>query len=103
MGLGFGAGWSPCIGPVLGGVLGVALTGGSIIKGGALLLLYCLGLGLPFILVSLGNTQITQKLSWFSRHYASIQKVAGILLILLGALIVTDLLAPLSGLTWLTV
>lgn len=103
MGLGFGAGWSPCIGPVLGVVLGVALTGGSILKGGALLALYCLGLGLPFVLVALGLSQITAKLSWFSRHYATVQTVAGVLLIGLGALIVTDLLAPLSGFTWLTV
>ena len=103
MGFGFGAGWSPCIGPVLGVVLGMAVSAGSIGMGTALLVVYCLGLGLPFILVAAGAASITKRLSWFSRHYGTVQKVSAVLLIALGLLLVADLLAPLSSLTWVSV
>ena len=103
MGLGFGAGWSPCVGPVLGVVLGMAVTSGSAGLGTALLVVYCLGLGLPFLLVAAGATWVTARLQWFSRNYAVIQKVSAALLILLGFLMVANLLAPLSDLSWMTV
>ncbi len=103
MGFGFGAGWSPCIGPVLGVVLGIAMTSGSTALGTGLLIVYCLGLGLPFLLVAAGATWLTERLGWFSRHYRAVQKTSAALLILLGLLMVTNLLAPLSGFSWLTV
>lgn len=100
MGLAFGAGWSPCIGPVLGVVLGMAVTTGSAGHGLALLVVYCLGLGLPFVLVALGVDRLTAKLSWFSRHFRAIQLISAALLMLMGFLMITDLLAPLSGFSW---
>lgn len=101
MGLAFGAGWSPCIGPVLGAIIGLALTKGSLLAGTGLLLVYSAGLGLPFVLLALGATGVTERLSWFTRHQKAVQTVSGILLLLVGFLLLTDLLAPLSSFTWL--
>ncbi len=103
MGLGFGAGWSPCIGPVLGVVLGLSVNSGSVLTGTFLLVLYCLGLGLPFLLVAAGATWVTERLSWFSRHYQAVQYVSAALLMSMGVLMITNLLAPLSGFSWITV
>ena len=102
MGLGFGAGWSPCIGPVLGVVLGLAVASESAMLGTGLLIVYCLGLGLPFLLVAAGATWLSERLSWFGRHYRVVQWISSGLLILLGLLMITNLMAPLSSFSWLT-
>lgn len=103
MGLAFGAGWSPCIGPVLGVILGMSLARDSAVAGLALLVVYCLGLGTPFMLLSFGATWVTRRLRWFSRNYRAIQVVSGVLLLAMGFLLIADLLAPLSGIVWISV
>ncbi len=97
MGLGFAAAWSPCIGPVLGVILGLAMVRGSLGVGMLLLLSYCLGLAFPLLLMAAGVGGLRDRLSWFSRHGRVITIVAGILLIVIGFLLATDLLAPLSN------
>ena len=59
LGIAFAAGWTPCIGPVLAGILAIAASGGTV-KGAALLVVYSLGLGLPFLLVGLGVDRLVR-------------------------------------------
>lgn len=101
MGVAFGAGWSPCIGPVLGMILGMSLARDT--AGLPLLLVYCIGLGVPFMLLALGATWVTRRLQWFSRHYRAVQLISGVLLLAMGFLLIADLLAPLGAITWISV
>jgi cytochrome c-type biogenesis protein len=99
LGMAFAAGWTPCIGPVLGGILAVAAGGGTI-KGAALLVVYSLGLGLPFLLVGIGADRLVRSLGWVRRNYRVIAGVSGALLVTVGVLLVTGLfqrfIAPLA-------
>ncbi len=88
LGMAFAAGWTPCIGPVLGGILAIASAGGTA-KGAALLLVYSIGLGLPFLLVGLGADRLVRALGWVRRHYRSIAGVSGALLVVVGILLIT--------------
>ena len=97
MGVAFAAAWSPCVGPVLGVILGLAMVRGSMGVGMLLLFAYCAGLALPLLLMAAGVSGLQERLSWFSRHGRTITVVAGILLIVIGFLLATDLLAPLSN------
>ena len=67
LGMAFAAGWTPCIGPVLAGILAIAATGGTV-KGAALLVVYSLGLGVPFLLVGLGADWLMRSLGWVRRQ-----------------------------------
>jgi cytochrome c-type biogenesis protein len=100
LGMAFAAGWTPCIGPVLGGILAIAASSGSALRGAGLLFVYSLGLGLPFLLVGLGVQRLMGAVGWIRRNYRWIAGVSGALLIVLGVLIVTGeftrLLAPLA-------
>lgn len=93
MGVAFGAGWSPCIGPVLGAVIGLALTSGTMVKGLGLMLVYSAGLALPFILLAGGATGLLGRLSWFTKHARAVKVASGVLLVVVGFLMITDLLA----------
>lgn len=90
VGLTFGAGWTPCIGPILGSILLIASTTGSAMQGFKLLLVYSLGLAIPFMATSLA-------INSFLSHYSSIQKymrvimfLSGLLLIGFGVILLTD-------------
>lgn len=100
MGIAFAAGWTPCVGPILGSILALAGSTGSVAQGTLLLLAYSLGLGLPFIAVALLFSRLSGALKWFSRHSLIINRVAGALLIVLGVLIFSDRLA--SVVSWLS-
>lgn len=99
LGVAFAAGWTPCVGPVLGGVIGMASTGDSLTQGIGLLLTYSLGLGLPFVLVALGATEFRTRLAWLQRHQRAVATVSGAMLMGIGFLMITDDFARLSGLT----
>jgi cytochrome c-type biogenesis protein len=90
LGVAFAAGWTPCIGPVLAGILAIAAGGGSF-KGAALLAVYSLGLGLPFLLVGIGADRLVGRLGWVRRHYRAIAGVSGALLATVGILLMTGL------------
>ncbi len=98
LGLAFSAGWTPCIGPVLGGVLGLASTTDSIGQGAALLAVYSIGLGLPFVLVCGGASGLLGRLRWFNEHRRGVDAATGALLIVVGFLMITGLLTRLSAL-----
>lgn len=90
----FGLGWVPCIGPTLAGVVAVAAgTGGGSLRGVVLILAYCAGLGLPFVLIALGATRAVEALGRLRRHTRAIQVAGGVLLIAVGALLVSGLWA----------
>jgi cytochrome c-type biogenesis protein len=89
----FGLGWTPCLGPTLTGVIAVASAtdGASVARGVALVIAYCLGLGIPFVLLAFGSARAVQGLGWLRRHTRAIQIFGGVLLIFVGAALVTGL------------
>src|SRR5450756_2326381 len=93
----FAAGWTPCIGPILGGIIGLASLNSSVGQGAVLLIAYAVGLGVPFVLVAVGATAANRRLAWFRRHEAGISLVTGAMLIVVGFLMITNLFVKLSG------
>ncbi len=94
----FSLGWTPCIGPILGGVLALAANSQTAWQGIRLLLAYCVGLGLPFIAVSLALGSASRYLRWLSRHAFITSIVAAALLIIIGILMLTGYIEYLGGL-----
>lgn len=97
LGVAFGAGWTPCIGPVLAGVLTIAATQGGSLRGALLLFTYSLGLGLPFLLVGLGIRRLIGALAFVKRNYHWIAGVSGAVMLTIGLLIVTNLWVRILG------
>jgi len=91
LGMAFAAGWTPCIGPTLGTILTMAAAGHSLLSGSLLLILYSVGLGLPFVALALGYTRLTGAVSFLRRHGAGIERLGGILLVGVGLLLVSGL------------
>ena len=87
----FALGWTPCLGPTLTGVIAVASAtdGANVPRGVALVIAYCLGLGIPFVLLAFGSARAVQGLAWLRTHARGIQIFGGVLLILVGAALVT--------------
>ena len=88
LGMAFAAGWTPCIGPILGGIIIIAAAG-SAAWGAFLLVCYSMGLGIPFIAIGLGAQWLTGSTEWMKRHYAAIASVSGGTLVVLGVMIAT--------------
>jgi cytochrome c-type biogenesis protein len=89
----FALGWTPCLGPTLTGVIAVASAteGSNVARGLALVVAYCLGLGIPFVLLAFGSARAVAGLGWLRRHTRTIQIFGGVLLIVVGAALVTGL------------
>lgn len=96
VGAAFAFGWTPCIGPILAGILALASTQETIAKGALLLTVYSLGLGIPFLLTSLGVGAFFRFFSRFRRYLRMVEIVSGFLLVAIGILILTDRLTALA-------
>ncbi len=89
VGIAFAFGWTPCIGPILGGILAIAGSKNTVAEGITLLAVYSLGLGIPFLLTSLAINQFFGAAKRIRKHYHTIEVASGVLLIAIGVLIVT--------------
>ena len=89
MGMAFAAGWAPCIGPILATILATAAASGTVAWGAVLLVLYSIGLGMPFVLLALGFRRAQGSLDWLRRHGRTIEMAGGGLLVAVGVLFVT--------------
>lgn len=94
----FAVGWSPCIGPVLGGIFLLAASSQSVPVAGLLLLAYSAGLGLPFVLAAVALPRLRPLMAVLGRWHRSIEVAAGLFVVLMGVLIFTNAFARLAGL-----
>ncbi|HEX5590217.1 MAG TPA: cytochrome c biogenesis protein CcdA [Candidatus Limnocylindrales bacterium] len=94
----FAAGWSPCIGPILGGIIGLASAAASVGQGTVLLAAYAAGLAVPFLAVAVGADWVGRRLTFVGRHHRGVSIATGAALVVLGVLMITGVLARLSTL-----
>lgn len=99
VGVAFGAGWTPCIGPILASILGLAATRGNVSEGVLLLGAYSAGLAIPFLAAAFAVDAFLAWFQRFRRYLVWVERAAGVLLVLLGLLLLTGYFTILSG--WL--
>ncbi|GAA0674861.1 cytochrome c biogenesis protein CcdA [Kitasatospora atroaurantiaca] len=89
LGIVFGVGWTPCVGPTLGTIQGLAWNQADPWRGALLMAVYCLGLGVPFILAALAFRRALGAFGWIKRHYQWVMRIGGGMLVAVGLLLVT--------------
>ncbi len=97
VGFAFAFGWTPCIGPILAGILTLAAAEETVTKGMGLLAVYSAGLAVPFLLTSLGIDRFLAFYGRFRRHLHAVEVASGVLLVVIGALVLTGRFTVLSG------
>jgi len=88
-GAAFAVAWTPCVGPTLGAILGLAATSQGTAQGAALLAVYSAGLALPFLFSAIAFDAATRSFAFFKRHYVAIQVGSGVVLVAMGVLVLT--------------
>lgn len=96
LGVAFGFGWTPCIGPILGGILTLAAASGNTATGMVLLAVYAAGLGLPFLLAALCVDWLAARTGVIARHARHVQVVAGVLMIVMGVALASGYITALA-------
>jgi cytochrome c-type biogenesis protein len=99
VGMAFAAGWTPCIGPVLGGILSLAATSSDVTRGMQLLAAYSAGLAVPFLIAAVAVESFLQWFQRFRRFLPWVMRISGVMLIVVGVLLVTGEFTRLAG--WL--
>ncbi|MCA1591510.1 MAG: redoxin family protein [Acidobacteria bacterium] len=97
LGMAFAAGWTPCIGPILGGIIGLAATSGGWKSGLILSSFYAAGLAVPFLATGLLLNQFLGFYSWFRKHLHKVEVVSGVLLIVMGLMVASNSLTWMAG------
>ncbi len=97
MGLAFSLGWTPCVGPILGAVLLTAATSGQALYGGFMMIVYALGLAIPFLVMAIASGTLIGHLSKLNKHLGTIKKIGGVLIVLMGLALMANQLASISA------
>lgn len=97
VGLAFAFGWTPCIGPILAGILLVASNQDTVTKGVVLLSSYSLGLGIPFFVTAVSFHSFLSVFGWIKKHFRTVEIISGLFLIIIGFLIFTGSFSSLTG------
>lgn len=82
----FSFAWTPCVGPVLGAILVLAADGGQALYGALLMMVYTIGLAVPFIIMALASSYLVKQFAFFEKHLDTIKKIGGILIVFMGLL-----------------
>lgn len=97
IGLVFGTGWTPCVGPILSGILLQAAGADTVLRGGILLAIYAAGMGIPFLAMAAAIDRATAVLAWLRSHMLAVERASGVFLILMGIAVATNFLAYVSA------